>query len=166
MGTQSTWGHFEGARKRNEIMAHEFTEEQVEEFKDAFELFDRTGEGVVKWAECAPLARCFGFNPTDSKVRMLLCGFEDFLPILWGVATSKDPGSYEDFYEGLKVFDKDGQGSISPAELRHVMMNLGEKLTNDEVSFLLEGMEDLNGLVNYDNFIKKVMSDSEVVEES
>ena len=47
------------------------------------------------------------------------------------------------------------------------MMNLGEKLrTNDEVSVLLEGVEDLNGLVNYDNFIKKVMSDSEVVEES
>ena len=95
---------------------------QNSEFKDAFELFDRTGEGVVKWVECAPLARCFGFNPTDAKVRMLLCGseeeeeqptkadmeeksinFEDFLPILWGVATAKDPGSYEDFYEGLKV---------------------------------------------------------------
>ena len=165
-------------------MAHEFTEDQVDEFKDAFELFDRTGEGVVKWIECAPLARCFGFNPTDAKVRMLLCGseeeeeqptkgdmeeksinFEDFLPILWGVASAKDPGTYEDFYEGLKVFDKDGQGSISSAELRHVMTNLGEKLTNDEVSFLLDGMEDLNGLVNYDNFIKKVMSDSEVQEE-
>merc|ERR1712147_346465 len=171
---------FRRGKKANEIMAHEFTEDQVDEFKDAFELFDRTGEGGVKWVECAPLARCFGFNPTDAKVRMLLCGseeeeeqptkadmeeksinFEDFLPILWGVAPAKDPGSYEDFYEGLKVFDKDGQGSISSAELRHVMMNLGEKLTNDEVSYLLDGMEDLNGMVNYDVFIKKVMSDSE-----
>ena len=46
-------------------------------------------------------------------------------------------------------------------EVRRVMMNLGEKLTNDEVSYLLDGMEDLNGMVNYDVFIKKVMSDSE-----
>ena len=65
----------------------------------------------------------------------------------------------------VQVFDKDGNGTISSAELRHVMMNLGEKLTNDEVSQLLEGMEDLNGLVNYDNFIKKVMSDSDAPQE-
>merc|ERR1712193_494625 len=147
---------FRRGKKAKRIMAHEFTEEQVEEFKDAFELFDRTGEGVVKWSECAPLARCFGFNPTDAKVRILLCGTDDEEE-----QPSKDPGTYEDFYEGLKVFDKDGQGCISSAELRHVMMNLGEKLNNDEVSYLLEGMEDLNGMVNYDAFIKKVMSDSE-----
>ena len=45
------------------------------------------------------------------------------------------------------------------------MMNLGEKLSNDEVSQLLDGMEDLNGLVNYDAFIKKVMSDSDQPQE-
>ena len=45
------------------------------------------------------------------------------------------------------------------------MMNLGEKLSNDEVSQLLDGMEDLNGLVNYDAFIKKVMSDSDAPQE-
>ena len=32
-----------------------------------------------------------------------------------------------------KVFDKDGNGFISAAELRHVMTNLGEKLTDEEV---------------------------------
>jgi hypothetical protein len=30
-------------------------------------------------------------------------------------------------------FDKDGNGFISAAELRHVMTNLGEKLTDEEV---------------------------------
>jgi hypothetical protein len=32
----------------------------------------------------------------------------------------------------LQVFDKDGNGFISAAELRHVMTNLGEKLTDEE----------------------------------
>ena len=32
-----------------------------------------------------------------------------------------------------QVFDKDGNGFISAAELRHVMTNLGEKLTDEEV---------------------------------
>ena len=32
-----------------------------------------------------------------------------------------------------KVFDKNGDGFISASELRHVMTNLGEKLTYEEV---------------------------------
>ena len=54
---------------------------------------------------------------------------------------------------------------MSSAELRHVLSNLGEKLTSEQVSFLLDGQEDLNGNVNYDKFIKKIMSDSEQQEE-
>ena len=37
------------------------------------------------------------------------------------------------FYQhllGLRVFDKDGNGFISAAELRHVMTNLGERVMN------------------------------------
>ena len=33
----------------------------------------------------------------------------------------------------MQVFDKDGNGFISAAELRHIMTNLGEKLTDEEV---------------------------------
>ena len=37
-----------------------------------------------------------------------------------------------------KVFDRDGNGFISSAELRHVMTNLGEKLTGlNDYSFIL-----------------------------
>jgi calmodulin len=39
----------------------------------------------------------------------------------------------QEIKEAFKVFDKDGNGFISAAELRHVMTNLGEKLTDEEV---------------------------------
>ena len=39
------------------------------EFKDAFELFDRTGDGIVAWDQCAPLARCFGYNPSEYTLK-------------------------------------------------------------------------------------------------
>ena len=35
------------------------------------------------------------------------------------------------------MFDKDGNGYISAAELRHVMTNLGEKLTDEEVDEMI-----------------------------
>ena len=37
----------------------------------------------------------------------------------------KDTDSEEEIREAFKVFDKDGNGTISAAELRHVMTNLG-----------------------------------------
>ena len=48
---------------------------------------------------------------------------------------------------------------MSSAELRHVMCGLGEKMTNAEMDQLLDGLEDINGQVNYAQFIKKLMSD-------
>ena len=101
--------------------SHKFTDDEVAEFKDAFELFDKTGTGIIPYSECANLARCFGYDPLESTVRQLLGGgeetpaskedmenksisFEDYLPVLWGIANSPAPGNLEDFLECLKVF--------------------------------------------------------------
>ena len=45
----------------------------------------------------------------------------------------KDTDSEEEIREAFKVFDRDNNGFISAAELRHVMTSIGEKLTDDEV---------------------------------
>ena len=52
--------------------------------------------------------------------------FEEFLPIFLSGQQKKDSGSMEDFIEGLRVFDKDGNGFINSAELRHVLTSLGK----------------------------------------
>ena len=39
----------------------------------------------------------------------------------------------EEFKQAFALFDKDGNGFISAAELRHIMTNLGEKLTDEEI---------------------------------
>jgi myosin light chain 6 len=84
--------------------------------------------------------------------------FEEFLPIYNSVSGKKEQGSMEDFIEGLKVFDKEGNGFINSAELRHVLTSLGEKLTDEEVDQLLQGAEDSQGQVNYEDFVKMVLA--------
>ena len=57
----------------------------------------------------------------------------------------------EDLREAFKIFDKNGDGKIDPKELRHVMTNLGEKLTDDEVDEMIQTADaDGDGKVNYE----------------
>ncbi|KAL4688605.1 hypothetical protein H8959_004857, partial [Pygathrix nigripes] len=49
----------------------------------------------------------------------------------------------------------DGNGYNSAAELRHVMTNLGEKLTSEEVDEMIREADiDGDGQVNYEEFVQ------------
>lgn len=68
----------------------------------------------------------------------------------------KDTDSEEEIREAFRVFDKDGNGFISAAELRHVMTNLGEKLTDEEVDEMIREADiDGDGQVNYEGTFLK-----------
>nr|2KZ2_A Chain A, Calmodulin [Gallus gallus] len=67
----------------------------------------------------------------------------------------KDTDSEEEIREAFRVEDKDGNGYISAAELRHVMTNLGEKLTDEEVDEMIREADiDGDGQVNYEEFVQ------------
>ena len=70
----------------------------------------------------------------------------------------KETDKEEELKEAFRVFDRNGDGFISAPELRLVMANLGEKLTDEEVEDMIKEADlDGDGLVNYDGrFLKKV----------
>lgn len=62
----------------------------------------------------------------------------------------KKPINSDEFVEGFRVFDKEANGLVSAAELRHLLTQLGERLRKEEVDLLLAGMEDGQGQVPYE----------------
>jgi len=84
--------------------------------------------------------------------------FPEFLSLM--SRKMRDTDTEEEMVEAFKVFDKEGNGFISAAELRHVMSNLGEKITDEEMDEMVrEADVDSDGNINYEEFVKMMMYD-------
>ncbi|RDY01991.1 Calmodulin-like protein 8 [Mucuna pruriens] len=148
-------------------MADVLSQEQISEIKEAFGLFDKDGDGCITVEELATVIRSLDQNPTEEELQDMInevdadgngtIEFVEFLNLM--AKKMKETDAEEDLKEAFKVFDKDQNGYISASELRHVMINLGEKLTDEEVEQMIKEADlDGDGQVNYDEFVKMMMT--------
>ena len=144
----------------------QLTEEQIAEFKEAFSLFDKNGDGTISTDELGVVMRSLGQNPTEAELVEMInevdadgsgtIEFPEFLTLM--ARKNKDTDTDEELIEAFKVFDRDGNGFISTAELRHVLTNLGERLTSEEVDEMIrENDTDGDGQINYEEFVAMMM---------
>jgi len=137
--------------------------------KETFGLFDDVGDGKIDGTQIGTVARALGLKPTQGQVAKAAgadykkagekrLSLEEFLPIYEQLQKEKEVGTFADFMEGLRVFDKDESGKILVPELRHALLALGERLTVEEADEIVAGVDDAEGMVNYESFIKKVMA--------
>ena len=55
-----------------------------------------------------------------------LMKLDEFLPLYSKALTEVVSGTYDDLLEGVRVFDREGNGTVMGAEVRHVLRTLGE----------------------------------------
>ncbi|CAK5034968.1 unnamed protein product [Meloidogyne enterolobii] len=138
------------------------TEDQVAEFKEAFELFDKDGDGRVTAAELGIVMKSLGHSPTDQELQEMVREIDEdgngsielneFVKMM--SRKVKESESEKELREAFQVFDKDNDGFISHFELRFVMQNLGEDLTDFEVKEMIREADlDGDGKVNFNEFV-------------
>ncbi|KAJ0987294.1 hypothetical protein J5N97_005650 [Dioscorea zingiberensis] len=122
---------------------------------------------IITSKELGDVLRSLGQNPTEAELRDMISvvdvdqnGVIDFPEFLHMMAHKmKDPDSEEELREAFKFIDKDQNGFISAAELRQVMINLGEKVTDEEVDEMMRMADiDGDGQVNYEEFVKLMLA--------
>ncbi|KAL6637834.1 hypothetical protein ACP70R_025406 [Stipagrostis hirtigluma subsp. patula] len=143
------------------------TSEQIVAFQEAFSLFDKNGDalcGCITLEELAAVTRSLDLNPSDQELNDMMSevdtdgngiiDFQEFLSLIARKMKDGDGDGDEELKEAFEVLDKDRNGFISPTELRTVMINLGEKMTDEEVEQMIkEADTDGDGQVNYDEFV-------------
>ncbi|KAJ2078298.1 myosin II light chain [Coemansia sp. RSA 988] len=149
------------------------TPEQLNEFKEAFVLFDRRGNGEVPLPSVGTLLRALGQNPTEAEVQKITSDinpsgnaegvdFDGFVKIVMrpgGFNSANSEASFNEFVQAFQVFDREGNGFISGGELRYVLTSLGEALSDAEVDELLKGVPmDKHGNINYEELVRTLIS--------
>ncbi len=102
-----------------------------------FSLYDDRGDHHIPKHYLGEALRALGLNPTEADIRSLLAdlrrverlSMQDFQVIFERLNRKKDDViPAEEFIDGLRVFDKDGNGLIPATELRHLLTTLGMKV--------------------------------------
>ncbi|XP_006471666.2 calmodulin-like protein 8 isoform X2 [Citrus sinensis] len=141
-------------------------EDQIAEFQEAFCMLDGDGDGCITIEELAVAIKSLDQNPTEEELRNMISEvdvngngtieFGEFLNLM--ARKMKENEAQEELKEAFKVFDKDQDGYISPNELRHVMMNIGEKVTDEELEQMVREADlDGDGQINYEEFARMML---------
>ena len=137
-------------------------EEQLKEYKEAFDLFDRDQTGLIGPNEIYSLLKNFG-NPTPKKeIDKLMAdfdndgdgklSFDEFVTFLHQSYVTLD--EMEAVIRAFKTFDRDNSGEIDLNEFKFILEKLGHKLPDDVVKLIFyESKLNENGKMDYNEFV-------------
>ena len=139
------------------------TEEQKQEIKEAFDLFDTDGSGTIDAKELKVAMRALGFEPKKEEIRKMIADidregsgvidFPEFLDMMTVKMAERDPR--EEMIKAFRLFDDDETGKISFRNLKRVAKELGENMSDEEIQEMIdEADRDGDGEINEEEFMR------------
>ncbi|VDD97703.1 unnamed protein product, partial [Enterobius vermicularis] len=118
-------------------IALQLTSEEVDEFREAFTMFDKDGNGTISIKELGIAMRSLGQNPTEQEISEMInevdidgngqIEFPEFCVMMKRMMKETDS---EMIREAFRVFDKDGNGVITAQEFRYFMVEISSSVTS------------------------------------
>ena len=150
-----------------EIISQELDipEEDLEEYREAFKLFDKDGSGAISPEEFAKVLKNLGQNLSKEELKDLIVEldqdksgeitFDEFITYMKKVKVQEEMNEEDAVIKAFQTFDVDKDDQISNAEFRHILCNLGQdRFTVEECDEIFKEA-DLNndGVLNYREFV-------------
>lgn len=139
-------------------------DEAQEEIKEAFNLFDTEGKGVIDVRELKAAFRALGFQVKKAEIRQMFIDmdkdlssatitFDEFVEMVTPRMQNRD--SREEIMKVFALFDDDNTGAISFKNLKRVATELGENLTDEELQEMVdEADRDGDGVISEEEFYR------------
>ncbi|XP_067126064.1 calmodulin-like [Centruroides vittatus] len=146
-------------------MTDRLTKSQISLFKEVFSLFDKNGNGSIMKEELDSVLKSLGIISTKQELDDFIndvdedgngiIELDEFLNMMRKRMTAEKKKNIT--RELFNKIDRNGNGVIGHQEIYDTMLNLGEKLTNDEVTEMFQEADiNQDGKIDYEDFVKLV----------
>ena len=139
-------------------------EDKIKECKIVFDMFDKEKVGKIHIDNLEDVIRILGGAPSQEEMNEIIIGlnnkvrggmvdFKKFLNILQNQLDTQD--SENDLIQEFSKLDSEGKGKIKESDLRRLMSDYENALTNEEIEeIMLDADIDEDGYVDYVKFVK------------
>jgi len=139
------------------------TDDQTRASKDAFNSYDKKGDGQIKVGDMASAMKKMGHNITPEFLEKWeedidkdgtgFIAYEEFsLLVRRKIQADEDERELKEIF---RVLDKEKKGEVNTNELRWILKSLGDDLTEEDIDDMIADVDtDGSGWVDYDEFSK------------
>ena len=132
-------------------------------------MFDKEGNKEISTKELVTVLKALGKNPTEEEMEQMIAevdidesgtiDFGEFLEMMAKRITKIDIS--KELNDAFKVFDKEGNGLVSLAELRYTLTTAenGPKISHDDFDDIARKADiDGDGHINFQEFINLLLN--------
>lgn len=144
----------------------ELTDDQIDDMKDAFSMFKKkSNSDTINIKDLRAVMLSIGLNPKDEEIAQMEkekegeIDFPEFCALIREYQ-KQAINSKDELKEAFRVFDQQGKGYLTKAELETVMRNYKDGLSDEQFDLVMKKAQfDTEGHLSLDNFLKLIFNE-------
>lgn len=145
----------------------ELTQQQRDEIKQMFDIFDMDSSGSIDFEELNTAMRAMGFEATEADIHNMMesmdddgegaegageVEFDEFMLLMEKKLLDFDPK--EDIQRAFGWFDEAGTGQITLEDMQRIAKQVGDDISEDELKAIIAGVTKGRETLDDDDFMR------------